>query len=139
MNVNTLISHALDGLSLGFLFLLTLLFLMTFIEIGFRLGRRVQSKPSKAQHSQVRAIMGATLGLLAFMLAFTFAAAQSHYEVRVAGKVEEARVARNAFLHAESSRGSALLLRGDAVQRGHAGFRHGDLRVESGLPGSGLL
>ena len=45
--------------------------------------------------------MGATLGLLAFMLAFTFATAQSHFETRVANLAEEARLVHNAFLHAE--------------------------------------
>jgi hypothetical protein len=45
--------------------------------------------------------MGTTLGLLAFMLAFTFATAQNHFETRVANLVEEARLAHNAFLHAE--------------------------------------
>ena len=45
--------------------------------------------------------MGTTLGLLAFMLAFNFATAQNHFETRVANMVEEARLAHNAFLHAE--------------------------------------
>jgi len=38
---------------------------------------------------------------LAFMLAFTFSAAQSHFEVRVESVAEEARIARNAFLQAD--------------------------------------
>ena len=45
--------------------------------------------------------MGAGLGLLAFMLAFTFSTAQSHFEARVQNLAEEARIARNAFLQAE--------------------------------------
>ena len=45
--------------------------------------------------------MGAALGLTAFMLAFTFAVAQSHYEMRMQGMVEEARIARHAFMEAD--------------------------------------
>jgi hypothetical protein len=52
------------------------------IEIGYRGGKYNRGKPDKAQMAQVRAIMGASLGLLAFMLAFSFAVAQKHYEER---------------------------------------------------------
>jgi len=45
--------------------------------------------------------MGAILGLLAFILAFSFATGQSHYEVRVQYMVEEARLARNVYFQAE--------------------------------------
>jgi hypothetical protein len=45
--------------------------------------------------------MAAALGLLAFILAFSFATGQSHYEVRVQNMVEEARLARNAYYQAE--------------------------------------
>jgi hypothetical protein len=48
----------------------------------------------------VRAIMGAGLGLLAFMLAFTFSTAQTHFEARVQTLVEEARIVRNVFIRA---------------------------------------
>jgi hypothetical protein len=94
-------AHFLDGFALGTLFLLTSVALIGAIEAGFHTGMGRKSKTVKAQASQVRAIMGATLGLLAFMTAFTFATAQSHYEVRVANMVEETRVANNAFLLAD--------------------------------------
>ena len=53
-----------------------------FIEIGFRYGQKHQGPSKKAQMAQVRAIMGASLGLLAFMLAFSFSIAQQHFETR---------------------------------------------------------
>ena len=56
--------------------------MIIFIEAGFRLGRFHPSKQAKAQMAQVRAIMGAALGLLAFMLAFGFSIAQHHFETR---------------------------------------------------------
>lgn len=93
--------HFLDQFSLAQLFLVTLALMLLFIEFGFRIGRSKQSKAAKAQCSQVRAIMGAVLGLLAFVLAFAFATGQSHYEVRVQYMVEEARLARNIYFQAE--------------------------------------
>lgn len=93
--------HVLDQFSLGQLFLITLISMLLVIEAGFRLGVRSQGKAAKAQASQVRAIMGAVLGLLAFMLAFSFATGQSHYEVRIQHMVEEAGLARNTYYQAE--------------------------------------
>ena len=90
-----------DQYSLTLLFVVTVAVLILFIEIGFRLGSWRHGKAVKAQASQARAVMGTTLGLLAFMLAFTFATAQTHFETRVANLAEEARLAHNAFLHAE--------------------------------------
>ncbi len=93
--------HFLDQFSLGQLFLIVLFAMLLFIEIGFRLGQRSKNNAAKAQASQVRSIMGALLGLLAFMLAFSFAAGQSHFELRTQDMVEEARLARNIHYQAE--------------------------------------
>ena len=94
-------SHVLDQFSPEVFFALVIVLMVLFIEIGFRIGRRPQAAPAKAQHSQVRAIMGAALGLTAFMLAFTFATAQSHHETRIQAMLEETRMANDAFLQAE--------------------------------------
>lgn len=99
MNVTQ--AHFLDQFSPEVLFLLSVGLLVLVMEIGFRLGRRGADRSAKAQHSQVRAIMGAALGLTAFMLAFTFAMAQSHFEVRVQGMLEETRLANDAFMQAD--------------------------------------
>jgi hypothetical protein len=95
-----LVSHFFDLAPIWLVLIGTVLVLLFFIELGFRLGKRAQITAKKAQTSQVRAIMGAGLGLLAFMLAFTFANTQSHYETRVQLLVEESRVIRNAFIQA---------------------------------------
>jgi hypothetical protein len=73
----------LDGIPLLGIFLICMISMFGFIELGFRLGRHNPSKQAKAQMAQVRAIMGATLGLLAFMLAFSFSMAQQHFETRM--------------------------------------------------------
>ncbi len=99
--MNSITAHFLDRFSPEMLFLLSVGLMVLFMEIGFRVGKRNLHNSAKAQHSQVRAIMGAGLGLTAFMLAFTFAMAQSHYEVRVQGMLEEVRLMNDAFMQAE--------------------------------------
>ena len=96
-----LIAHFFDLIPIWALLIGTVLIMVLFIEFGFRLGINAQAGSKKAQTAQVRAIMGAGLGLLAFMLAFTFATAQSHFEARVQSLAEEARIARNAFMQAD--------------------------------------
>lgn len=96
-----LVAHFLDLIPIWMLFIGTMALMVVFIEFGFRLGKKALSHAKKAQTSQVRAIMGAGLGLLAFILAFTFSAAQSHFELRVQSVAEEARIARNAFMQAD--------------------------------------
>jgi hypothetical protein len=96
-----LVAHFFDLIPIWLLLIGTILVMVLFIEFGFRLGKHAQANAKKAQTSQVRAIMGAGLGLLAFMLAFTFSTAQSHFELRVQSLAEEARIARNAFLQAD--------------------------------------
>jgi len=96
-----LIAHFFDLVPIWFLLIGTILLLIFFIEFGFRLGQSSRTSIKKEQTSQVRAIMGAGLGLLAFMLAFTFSTAQSHFELRVQSLAEEARIARNAFMQAD--------------------------------------
>jgi hypothetical protein len=96
-----LVAHLIDLVPIWLLLIGTVLILVVFIEFGFRLGRKAQSHSKKAQTSQVRAIMGAGLGLLAFMLAFTFSTAQTHFETRVQSLAEEARIARNAYMQAD--------------------------------------
>jgi hypothetical protein len=96
-----LVAHFFDLVPIWLLLVGTVLVMVIFIEVGFRLGKNAQANAKKAQTSQVRAIMGAGLGLLAFMLAFTFSTAQSHFEIRVQSLAEEARIARNAFMQAD--------------------------------------
>jgi len=96
-----LVSHFFDLVPIWLLLIGTIVIMIIFIEFGFRLGIHAQANAKKAQTSQVRAIMGAGLGLLAFMLAFTFSTAQTHFETRVLSLAEEARIARNAYMQAD--------------------------------------
>jgi hypothetical protein len=70
------------------------------VELGFRFGSHWLGQQSKAQPSQVRALMGAALGLLGFMLAFSFSIAQSHFELRAQAYLEEVRAITSSYLSA---------------------------------------
>ena len=114
-----LVSHFLDLVPIWVLLISTILLMTIFIEFGFRLGKRSQLNAKKAQTSQVRAIMGAGLGLLAFMLASI-----KHVEVQPNGYVGYVW-----YKGAHGVRGTrgVRLVRGDRGARGHcaniAGFR----------------
>ncbi len=91
----------LDYIPLGLVFLIAVLAQILFIEIGFRYGLARQGKQYKAQMAQVRAIMGASLGLLAFMLAFTFSMAQQNYDERTRAYMMEVSAIGLAFRGAD--------------------------------------
>ncbi len=94
-------SHFFDQLPIAWLFLLTVVLMILMLESGYRFGVFAEAKSAKAQVAQVRALMGATLGLLAFMLAFTFSSAQSHFEARMQLQIDEAVLAKTAFMQAD--------------------------------------
>jgi hypothetical protein len=75
--------------------------MVAFIEVGIKLGSNIKGKPIKAQTAQVRAIMGASLGLLAFMLAFSFSMAQRHFEVRTQSFMLEVTAISSAYRGAD--------------------------------------
>jgi hypothetical protein len=76
------IQEIIDGIPASLFLVFVIVIMILMIEIGYQSGKYSRSKSSKAQMAQVRAIMGASLGLLAFMLAFSFATAQRHFESR---------------------------------------------------------
>jgi hypothetical protein len=99
----------LDAIPLLVYLILAIAILLLPIEIGYRGGKYNRGKPDKSQMAQVRAIMGASLGLLAFMLAFSFAVAQKHYEERTNAYLLEVTAIDAAY------RGASLL----SEEQGH--------------------
>ena len=92
---------AFDELPLALVMVLSVLSMVAFIEFGFQVGTRHKSKQHKAQLAQVRAIMGASLGLLAFMLAFSFSMAQQHFEQRTQAYMLEISAIDSAYRGAD--------------------------------------
>ncbi len=70
-------------------------------EIGYRLGRAVSESYEAASKSQLSTLQGATLGLLALLLAFSFAMAESGFEVRRQLVVEESNAIGTLYLRSQ--------------------------------------
>jgi len=92
---------AVDNLPLLLVLIIAAFSQFVFIEIGFRYGSTRKTGSVKAQMAQVRAIMGASLGLLAFMLAFSFSMAQQHFEERTRAYMMEVSAIDAAFRGAD--------------------------------------
>lgn len=87
----------IDALPIWLLFLVTASLVVLAVEIGFRLGKIVRLRSGEERESAVSAIAGAILGLLAFMLAFTFSIASDRYDTKKGLVREEANVLRTAW------------------------------------------
>jgi hypothetical protein len=83
------------------IFACTLLLLLLSIKIGHRLGITQSKSATFEQDTPVGAMVAASLGLLAFMLAFTFGMAGTRFDARRHVVVDEANAIGTTFLRAE--------------------------------------
>jgi len=90
----------LDALPLWVLFLAILLVVVVSVECGYRLGRHRHSRSEKDKEAPVGAMVGATLGLLAFILAFTFGLAAARFDTRKQVLLDEANAIGTTYLRA---------------------------------------
>lgn len=81
-------------------FLVILMVVLLSIEAGFRYGARKRQLPNHEREAPVSTIIGATLALLAFILAFTFGMAASRFDTRKALTLDEANAIRTTYLRA---------------------------------------
>jgi len=77
--------------------LITLGILFAAFEGGFVLGRHRYNRSSKEKDSPIGPMIAATLGLLAFMLTFTFGIAGSHFNTRRYLVLDEANAIRSTY------------------------------------------
>ena len=68
------------------------------LEVGYRLGRHRQARTDEPDKTHTSALQGATLGLLALLLGFTFAMAVSRFDVRKTVIVDQANAIGTAEL-----------------------------------------
>lgn len=90
----------LGALPVWAVFLTTIAVSLAAAEIGYLLGRRAHARAGAGAKSGP-SMVGTTLGLLAFMLAFTFGMAASRYEARRAVVLDEANAIGTAYLRAD--------------------------------------
>jgi len=90
---------SLDALPLWSILLGTIALVLLSIETGIRQGRRRQ-RAGKGKLEVSAAMVGAVMGLLSFLLAFTFNGAATRHESRKAMVVKEANAVEQAWLRA---------------------------------------
>jgi len=88
----------LDFLPLWALCLATIAVGLLLVEAGYRLGKLRRRRLEPETESSVGIMGAATLSLLAFALAFTFALAASHFDDRQRIVVDEANAIRTTYL-----------------------------------------
>jgi hypothetical protein len=90
----------LDALPLWGLFLVILLVVLLSVECGYRLGKFRRSRSEQEKEAPVGTMVGATLGLLAFILAFTFGLAAARFDTRRQVLLDEANAIGTTYLRA---------------------------------------
>lgn len=80
--------------------MVTAIVALSSLGCGFRLGRRAH-RPNREQEAQIRTIVGAAVGLMTFMLVFTFWIASSHFNKAREAVLDEAGAIGTAYLNAD--------------------------------------
>jgi hypothetical protein len=93
-------SGPLDAIPLWGLFGATVVIVLVSIEGGYRLGKYRRRRTEDEKEGPVGAIVAATLGLLGFILAFTFGMAAARFDARRQIVVEEANAIGTTYLRA---------------------------------------
>jgi len=96
-----LYTQTLDYIPIWLLVIVTAMFFSMAVEFGFRVGKFKHERLEEGQSPQVSTILGASLGLLAFFLAFTFNMAGSRYDARKKLVLDEANVIETTYLRAQ--------------------------------------
>jgi hypothetical protein len=90
----------LDYIPLWALFGTTVVLILLAVEAGYRVGRWRQRRAEHEREPPVGAIVAAILGLVAFLLAFTFGMAAPRFELRRELVLDEANALGSAYLRA---------------------------------------
>jgi hypothetical protein len=88
----------LDSIPLWAMFGATVLLVLVATEVGFWAGQLRSKKAYEHNEAQITAMTGAHLGLLAFILAFSFGMAASHYDDRKKIILAETNAIETAYL-----------------------------------------
>jgi hypothetical protein len=94
------LSQAFDSIPLVGIFLCTVIITLVSLEVGFFQGRKKARDPTHEKDSLVGSISGTTLGLLAFLLAFTFGMAVTRFDTRRLMVLDEANAIGTTYLRA---------------------------------------
>jgi hypothetical protein len=94
-------TQILDIIPIWLLVIITTVLFSIAVEFGFRVGKFKHERLEEGQSPQVSTILGASLGLLAFFLAFTFNMAGSRYDARKKLVLDEVNTIETTCLRAQ--------------------------------------
>jgi hypothetical protein len=92
--------YSLDSVSLGVVFVFMVLIALLAIELGFWLGRRSQRKLVNEPVRPVATVVGAVLGMMAFVIALTFGSANNRFDARKEALLDDVTAIQTAYLRA---------------------------------------
>ncbi|MFN2189419.1 MAG: hypothetical protein ACK2T3_11705 [Candidatus Promineifilaceae bacterium] len=95
------ITEFMDGFPLWAIFFASVAIILLSIEIGYRLGKRQRGRLVAKEKIQTGPVVAASLGLLAFILAFTFGSVTSRLADRQQLVLDEANVIGTVYLRAD--------------------------------------
>ena len=119
----------LDPLPLWTILPISIAITLGSIEVGFRLAQFHRRRAREEKEAPVGGMAGATLGLLAFMLAFTFGMAASRFEDRRQVLLSEANAIGTTYLRAK------ILAEPMRTEAQNLLREYVDVRVEGAQPG----
>lgn len=90
----------LDSIPTWGVFIITAVITSLVLEVGFFLGRRREKGAQEERQASTGSIVGATLGLLAFVLAFTFGLAASRFQERLTLVLDDANAIETTYRRA---------------------------------------
>lgn len=93
--------HSVDHLPLWVFFSLVLLFSLFWTECGYRVGTHRRKLDPKEPEAPLGTVVASILGLLAFMLGFTFNVAINRYDDRREAVLNEANAIGTTYLRAD--------------------------------------
>ena len=102
----------IDALPLWALFVSILVIVLLSVEAGYRLGKYRRARHEEEKEAPLGTMVAATLGLLAFILAFTFGLAAARFDSRRQVLLDEANAIGTTYLRA-----GMLPERGEEVRR----------------------
>jgi hypothetical protein len=94
-------TYPLDALPIWTLLPLTLIIGLLSVEIGCRIARDRKRRANERTEAPSAPVVAASLGLLAFLLAFTFGAAASRFEERRQAVLAETNAISTSYLRAQ--------------------------------------
>jgi hypothetical protein len=121
-----MIKEFIDSMPLWGVLITTVAIVWMATEVGFRTGVNQTTKQGFDNETQITSMTGANLGLLAFLLAFTFSMAAGHFDARKKILLKETKAISTAYLRTgllagEQSDKIRALLREYTVLRGSVG------------------